>query len=296
MLGAEVRLDGFGDGRFEAVNTAQFELEMRTQSYERDFLPKHGEGQYMCPPSLLSSSVFAVRSKAQARAPSVKVNVLAGTRGTYSYEGPELRQSDLRALLSLFNCARDYRLGVPVSVPVGEFCRAVLGSSGGSARTRLEVILDRLGRGGVLCPDGNLVALVVSPAVQSGHVDFALDRGLASLFEGRGVWLDRSIHNRLSAGLASWCYGMSRSYATLIPWPLARLQAACGASGSAASFRDLVVRAMPELVAAGVIDSGWSISRDTLRWRKARDGQPLAEGLAPITDEARTPRNTRTHK
>jgi hypothetical protein len=83
------------------------------------------------------------------------------------------------------------------------------------------------------------------------------------------VWLDLARRLSFGSGLASWLYGYVRSQSSLIPTKVATLQGYCGSKGHLKSFREGLRDALPLLVEAQLLESGWYFDEhDRIHWMK----------------------------
>lgn len=245
-------------------------LEERLQNH---FVPQHSPGQLLGTRALLVSPLFQVRSKSQPRSEHLELTIGGTPTGSpIQYRGPELRQSDARVFLALLHMLRDLWAGTRASFEARELCTVLFGRYDGDSRRQLREHIYRLQRGLLVFErfSVQLVQTFLYPA--RGPWTVALDESIVQLFRvSPEVWLD--IENRLALpdGLASWLYGYIESQTKLIPMELPKLIALCGSQASPKAFAEAMREALALLSARRVIDTGWSVNQDKVRWRKPRN-------------------------
>lgn len=185
------------------------------------------------------------------------------------YEGPELRQSDARVFLALVHMLRDIRCGVCASFQAGELCQALFGRYDGDSRRQLRESIQRLQRGLLVFSSFSVQMLQRFDFPSRGPWSVALDPQVAALFDHTPkVWLQLQQRLALPDGLTTWLYAYVESQRRLIPMQLDTLRALCGAESSGRAFANRLRVALRHLAEAGLIDVGWSLRGDQLRWRK----------------------------
>lgn len=237
-----------------------------------EFLPQHGPGQLLSPRAFFSSPLFRVGSKKVARERSVSLQ-LKTSQGSaiFGYSGPELRQSDGLVFMSLLNLARDSRLGEEVAFQVDEMCTKIFGRYDGPTRQLLLEHVKRLQRGLIEFDRFSVQLCMRFDHPARGTWKVALDKDIVQLFKrSTEVWMDLSTRQALTEGLSSWLYGFIESQTKLIPMSLNYLRELCGSDAQPDSFIRMFRLAMKDLEGQQVIDSGWSLKKGNVHWRKLK--------------------------
>lgn len=236
------------------------------------FVPQHSERQLLGARALFVSPLFHVRSKSAPRRENVELQLTPANFETpIRYQGPELRQSDARVFLALVNILRDMKLGVTASFPVREMCEAIFGRHDGDTRRQLREHIRRLQRGLLIFSNfsAQLVLRFDHPSARAWQV--CLDPHIVELFKVTPkVWLGLEQRLALTDGLATWLYAYIQSQSHLIPLQPDVIRRLCGAQSEGKAFLNRLRPALRQLAEHGVIDPGWSLSTNELRWRKAR--------------------------
>lgn len=272
---------------FRVIQDAVVEENSLEQKLETQFIPQHGGGQLISPRSFFVSPLFRVSSKTVERATAVTVEMMSERQGTVlKYTGPELRQSDALVFMALLNLARDAQVGCLVHFSAEDMCRATFGRYDGKSRTLLKEHIQRLQRGLVEFGNFSVQLCLRFHFPSRGLWSAALDPDIVLLFKNSmSVWVDFGRRRALPEGLTSWLYGFVESQSKLIPMPQDKLQQLCGSESEPESFARMLRRSLNELESAGVIDTGWSVARGQVRWRKAVRGpagqQPLQAPALP---------------
>ena len=255
---------------YRALEKIDARLAYLTMLHEDHFVPIHGPKQLLSPQQLLMSGIFNVRSKTIPRESELTFESTSVQHKKFTYEGPELRQSDGFVFMALINMARDFRAGTLVSFDAAEVCCWLNGYYDGAGRKRLRQSVHRLQKA-LLIFEGFSVQLAMSfkfPPRDRWTV--MLDPEIVKMFNSsRYVWLDFNVRKSLPDGLASWLYAYVEAQTKLIPHSVTLLRKMCGsASLENRNFNTTLVRALGQLTQMKIIDGGWSISNDVLRWRK----------------------------
>lgn len=234
-----------------------------------EFVPQHSEQQLLGARVLFVSPLFHVRSKSSPRREHVELLLTPPDMEPVRYEGPELRQSDARVFLALVNMLRDLRCGTCASFHAGELCRALYGRYDGDSRRQLRESIQRLQRGLLVFKSFSVQMLQRFDFPTHGPWSVSLDPQVAALFEhSPKVWLRLQQRLALPDGLTTWLYAYVESQQRLIPMQVDTLRILCGAESSGRAFTNRLRIALDQLTAAGLIDAGWSLRGDQLRWRK----------------------------
>lgn len=241
------------------------------------YVPQHGPSQLIMTQHLAMSRLFRVGAKSEPRVAELPFDCHSPQHGTFSYMGPELRQSDGLVFMALVNMARDVRVGTLVSFDPGEMCHWLYGRYDGPQRSRLKDSIHRLQRA-LLTFSTFAVQLAQRfnfPA--RGRWTVMLDPEIVAMFKQSPlVWIDLETRRALPEGLTTWLYCYVNAQTTLIPQRLDLLWEMCGSDAcEPRSFETTLSRAMKNLVGAGVVDEGWRIKQGFLHWRKVQ--QALAE-------------------
>lgn len=235
----------------------------------KDFVPQHSEQQLLGARALFVSPLFHVRSKSSPRREHVEMLLTPPDIEPVRYQGPELRQSDSRVFLALVNMLRDLRCGTSASFQVGEMCRALYGRYDGDSRRQLRQSIQRLQRGLLVFESFSVQMLQRFDCALHGPWSVALDPKMAALFEHTPkVWLQLQLRLALPDGLTTWLYAYVESQHRLIPMQLDTLRTLCGVESNGRAFANRLRIALGHLAEAGLIDAGWSLRGNQLRWRK----------------------------
>lgn len=236
------------------------------------YVPQHGPSQLITPQLVAMSRLFNIRARTEPRKDKLPFESHSPQHGTFSYIGPELRQSDGLVFMALVNMTRDVRVGTQVSFDPSEMCRWLYGRYDGPQRSRLKESIHRLQRA-LLTFSTFAVQLAMRfnfPA--RGRWTVMLDPEVVTMFQKSPlVWIDMETRRSLPEGLTTWLYCYVEAQTTLIPQRVELLREMCGSDAcEPRSFETTLSRAMKNLVEAGVVDDGWHIKQGTLHWRKAR--------------------------
>lgn len=270
------------------VQASLFEEDRLESLLQTQFLPQHAPSQLISPRAFFVSPLFSVRSKTVERARFTEFSITVNGAAALGYAGPELRQSDGLVFMALLNMARDVQVGMAVSFSVEEFCRAVFGRYDGPARKRLREHIQRL-QSALLKFDTFSVQLCQRfDYPKSGPWTVALDRQIVELFrQVPQVWLELEPRLTLPEGIATWLYAFVESQSTLIPTKVELLRTLCGSDATPRAFENKLREALAHLTRHQVIDTGWSIQKGMLRWRKtATRDTAVAGGETPGTSPA----------
>jgi len=234
-----------------------------------EFVPQHTEQQLLGARALFVSPLFHVRSKASPRREHVELLLTPPDTEPVRYEGPELRQSDARVFLALVHMLRDLRCGTWASFQAGELCRALYGRYDGDSRRQLRDSIQRLQRGLLVFKCFSVQMLQRFDFPTHGPWSVSLDPQVAALFEhSPKVWLRLQQRLALPDGLTTWLYAYVESQRRLIPMQIDTLSKLCGAESSGHAFANRLRIALGHLTEVGLIDAGWSLRGNQLRWRK----------------------------
>ena len=246
----------------------QSELENLLQT---SFLPQHGPTQLLSPRAFFVSPLFRVGSKKVARERAVTLQ-LKNNQGNvvFTYNGPELRQSDGLVFMALLNLTRDARLGDQVSFSAEELCNSVFGRYDGPTRQLLLDHIKRLQRGLIEFDRFSVQLCLRFDYAARGPWRVALDRDIVKVFRRSAeVWLDLPRRKALPEGLSTWLYAYVESQTKLIPMSLDALRELCGSEATSESFVRMFRLALKDLTDQAVIHSGWSIKKGMVNWMKA---------------------------
>lgn len=235
-----------------------------------EFTPLHSPHQLISPRSFFVSPLFRVGSKKVARSRSVTLE-LKNSQGAviFTYNGPELRQSDGLVFMALLNLTRDIRLGETVSFQAEDLCRSVFGRYDGPTRQLLQDHIKRLQRALIEFDRFSVQMCLRFDYAARGAWKVALDKDIVQLFRrSPEVWLDLPLRKSLPEGLTTWLYAFVESQTKLIPMPLETLRGLCGSDAGPDSFIRMVRLSLKELTAHGIVDSGWVLKKGMVSWRK----------------------------
>lgn len=238
---------------------------------ENDFVPQHSPQQLLSPRAFFVSPLFRVGSKKVARERAVTLQLTNSQGNTiFTYNGPELRQSDGLVFMALLNMTRDIRIGEVVSFQAEDVCRNIFGRYDGPTRQLLIDHVKRLQRALIEFDRFSVQLCMRFDYAARGPWKVALDKDIVQLFrKSAEVWLDFPRRKALPEGLATWLYGFTESQTKLIPMSLDALRERCGSDAQPDSFVRMVRLALKDLTAQQVIDSGWSLKKGMVHWRKA---------------------------
>lgn len=275
-LRLELRLEERGTDVHKDVSRAVADAEgmkdvLQTR-LDSAFVPQHSPTQLASPRDVLASSLFGVRARGAPRHESL-VLILASTRmGELKYRGPELRQVDGLVFMLLVNMLRDIKAGVQAAFAPADVCELLLGGYSGQSREQLRQVILRLQQGVLEFPRFAVQLAQRFEFPDDGPWRVALDPDIVELFSwSRQTWLELKTSLSLPVGLATWLYGYVESQSMLIPVRVDAIRALCGSEATANAFERQLRRALHQLVAADVLDPGWSVAQGTVRWMKARD-------------------------
>ena len=247
------------------------------------FLPQHSPSQLISPQLLLMSPLFSPRSNREARAAGTELFLGASAELPVTYSGPELRQSDGLVFMALLNMARDVCIGQSISFDPRGLCEALDGNYSGPTRARLQHTIFRLQSAVVKLPSFSVQLVLRFNFPPRGTWSVAIDSEILQLFSAsRLVWLDLDTRLSLPEGLATWLYSYIQCQTRLIPQEIEKLRMLCGSKATSRGFSALLQRALPVLVAEGLVDTGWSVKKGILHWRKL-PGSALARDIQPDT-------------
>ena len=255
--------------RIEAADLEVIRLNRLQDAY---FVPWHGPEQLVSPQQLLMSGLFNVRSKTTPRASELRFESTSVQHGRFTYEGPELRQSDGLVFMALVNMVRDFRVGTLVSFDASEMCNWLYGYYDGAGRARLRQSVHRLQHALLIFDDFSVQLAMRFNFPSRGRWTVTLDPEIVKMFKSsRLVWLDFNLRKLLPDGLSSWLYAYVEAQTKLIPQSVTLLREMCGSDAfENRTFNTTLVRALGILSRVKVIDDGWSISDGVLRWRKLK--------------------------
>jgi hypothetical protein len=239
---------------------------------ESDFMPQHGPRQLISPRAFFVSPLFRVGSKKVARERSVTLQMKNSQGGlVFTYNGPELRQSDGLVFMALLNLTRDVRLGETVSFQAEELCRNIFGRYDGPTRQLLQDHIKRLQRALIEFDRFSVQLCLRFDYAARGAWKVALDKDIVQLFRrSTDVWLDLPRRQALPEGLSTWLYGFVESQTKLIPMPVETLHELCGSDAHPESFIRMFRLALKDLTSQEVIDAGWTLKKGLVHWRKSK--------------------------
>lgn len=272
----ELQAQGWGDGGdlYNGVRHLVEAIECLEGGMEDDFVPQHAQLELVSPRSFFTGCLFNVKNRSAPRAAQLAFLLDFGSSDGPRYIGPELRQDDGLVFMALLNLCRDYRVGKQASFDVAAMTMALGGRYNGQKRTRLKRTIQRLQRATIEFPGFTVQLVQRFEHPKSGEWSVALDRHIVEVFrDEQTVWLDLSLRLHFPEGLTSWLYCYVRSQTKLIPWRIVDLQERCGSDGNHKTFREMLGKSLRHLANVGVIDSGWSLDGQLVRWRKP----PLSE-------------------
>lgn len=243
------------------------------RNLDGQFVPVHGQDQFLSPRVFFVSPLFSVRSKSVLREKHIELTLPAPQgRVPIRYVGPELRQSDGRVFLALLNMLRDVRVGTAVTIQPELVCKALFGRYDGASRKKLCAHIQRLQQGLMIFETFSVQLCLRFEYPKTGPWSVSLDPQIVQLFRvSPEVWL--TVHNRLSLpeGLATWLYTYIASQTRLIPTKLTVLRELCGSEANEKGFENRFRDAMHQLTERGIIDAGWSLKKGHVHWLKLRE-------------------------
>jgi len=275
-LRRELQLEERGTDVHEEVSRAVADAEgmkdvLQTR-LDSAFIPQHSPTQLVSPRDVLASSLFGVRARGAPRHESLVLTLASTRMGELKYRGPELRQVDGLVFMLLVNMLRDIKAGVQAAFAPADVCELLLGGYSGQSREQLRQVILRLQQGVLEFPRFAVQLAQRFEFPDDGPWRVALDPDIVELFSwSRQTWLELETSLSLPVGLATWLYGYVESQSTLIPVRVDAIRALCGSDATATAFDRQLRRALHQLVAADVLDPGWSVAQGTVRWMKARD-------------------------
>lgn len=236
------------------------------------FVPQHSQNQLISPRAFFVSPLFRVCSKKVARSRDTLLE-FKNNQGKvlFTYNGPELRQSDGLVFMALLNLARDLRAGDSVSFTAEELCMAVFKRYDGPARSQLRDHIKRLQRGLIEFDKVSVQLCLRFEFPSKGPWSVALDKDIVRLFQqSPQVWLDFQKRRELPEGLSTWLYSFIESQSKLIPTKVSTLRELCGSDANEESFVRTLRIALKELSSSSVLEEGWRITGGLIHWMKRR--------------------------
>lgn len=257
---------------YRAIQDCTSEEHMLERRLHDDFVPQHGTEQFLSPRVFFESPLFRVASKSAKRLTHIDLVLpTAPGRPPISYAGPELRQSDGLVFLALVHMLRDVRVGTAVSLPPDGVCRALFGRYDGNSRCALREHIQRLQQGLIRFESFSVQLCLGFDYPKFGRWTVALDAHIIELFRvPRKSWLHMQPRLTLPDGLATWLYTYVETQTKLIPMQLSLLRELCGSQSSDKAFENRMRDALRHLSTQGNIDSGWSIRKGKVHWRKTQ--------------------------
>ena len=272
----ELQVQTWADGGdlFNGVRHLVEVIECLEVGMQADFVPQHAQLELVSPRYFFTGCLFNVKNRSAPRAAQLEFSLDRGSPDGPRYMGPELRQDDGLVFMALLNLCRDYRVGKQACFDVSAMTMALGGRYNGQKRTRLKRIIQRLQRATIEFPGFTVQLVQRFEHPKFGDWSVALDRHIVELFRvQQTVWLDLSLRLHFPEGLTTWLYCYVRSQTKLIPWRIVDLRERCGSDGNLKTFREMLGKSLRHLANVGVIDSGWSLDGQLVRWRKP----PLSE-------------------
>lgn len=230
------------------------------------------------PNDLLRRAIFSARNRKESRRDFASEPIPGADRTVaINLVGEELRQVDLRTWLQVLHLMRGRIPGDVVTFSAYSMIRQIGGmrakpNSGHKdrlwkslCRLRDAVISIRV-RGAREAIDIRLISLIDVGSFGPGSVPkwrVALDPNISHICSQEAwTWLDWSIHQQLSVGLASWLHGYFASHSKPKPIKLATIKSASGSQTEApARFAQLVREALEELKCRKFL-ADWEICGD----------------------------------
>lgn len=237
---------------------------------DSQFVPQHGPRQLISPRAFFVSPLFRVCSKRVQREELMKLEITAASGArVLQYRGPELRQSDGLTFMALLNLVRDVQVGTPVKFFPEDLCHAVFRRYDGPTRKLLREHIQRLQQALLMFEQFSVQLCMRFDYPANGQWAVVIDPDIVALFSHSAhVWLDFEMRQSLPEGLATWLYAFVESQSRLIPIAVGTLRSLCGSDATEKSFTKILREALTELAARGVIDAGWSTTKQVVRWRK----------------------------
>lgn len=268
----------------KAIEACAYEAAKLEDELKYAFLAQHGRKQLFAPSEFFVSPLFRVCSRAATRKLHCEVPLQSKPgRVDIRYQGPELRQSDGRVFLALLHVMRDIRVGVPANFHAEPMCKALFGRYDGNSRAMLREHLRRLTNAVVNAGELRVLLCLSFDDPSTGPWNITLDPGLIRLFEmTRDSWMRMAPRFRLVDGLSTWLLGYVESQTKLIPTHIAKLHKLTGSDASHKAFKNRLRIALGHLAQEKIIETGWSMRNEQVRWLKTRHApaplfaQPLA--------------------
>jgi len=253
----------------EAFQAQAESIHLEAQLQEQ-YLPAHSSNQLISPRAFFMSPLFRVCDKRVRRVAHTMVDLKSSSGQTlFSYEGPELRQSDGMVFACLLNLARDHRVGETVKFSAQAVCRMVFDRYDGPTRKLLVEHIQRLQRGLVRFQTFSVQLCLRLNHPPKGDWSIQLDEDIVKLFGASPhVWLDLERRKSLSEGLTTWLYAFVEAQTRLIPTKAEELRVLCGSVASEESFSRMLRVSLSQLSEHRIIDSGWHLKQGTVHWRK----------------------------
>lgn len=267
----ELQVHTWADGGdlFNGVRHLLEVIECLEVGMQADFVPQHAQLELVSPRCFFTSCLFNVKNRSAPRAAQLEFLLDRGSPDGPRYIGPELRQDDGLVFMALLNLCRDYRVGKQACFDVSAMTMALGGRYNGQKRTRLKRIIQRLQRATIEFPGFTVQLVQRFEHPKFGDWSVALDRHIVELFRiQQTVWLDLSLRLHFPEGLTTWLYCYVRSQTKLIPWRIEDLRERCGSDGNHKTFREMLGKSLQQLALVSVIDNGWSLDGQLVRWRK----------------------------
>ncbi|MNU44051.1 hypothetical protein D3C71_328550 [compost metagenome] len=241
--------------------------------YAAKSLPKFYKGTLAFEPVLLKSNLFRPATVPPRVTFSTFTELKTYGKTRIEYKGEELRQDDLRVLLTLLRMRAGDTVGGAIEFVPRTFCREALEwADSGDSVAKLKACVLRLqdARARVHFDSGMMAMCFISDAVlrDEGGWSVWLSDLLVPLFERNLTFLKASERLALKDGLESWLYGFIKADSCLLEFDLSAMREAAGSTYVQKDFNRHVKKELEGFVAGGII-VGFAVSKGKLKVRKA---------------------------
>ncbi|PPE69496.1 hypothetical protein IS481_14795 [Caldimonas thermodepolymerans] len=240
--------------------------------YAAKSLPKFYRDTLAFEPVLLKSNLFRPASGARTRY-DVFTELKSYNNTRIEYRGEELRQDDLRVLLTLLKLRSGDVVSNAIEFTPRTFCRDVLGwadSSDSVAKLKACILRLQDARARVHFKGGMLAMSFVSDAVLRSNDAWTvwLSDLLLPVFERNLTYLKASERLAMKDGLESWLYGFIKADSCTLEFDLSTMREAAGSTYEQKDFNKHVKKVLEGFEADGIVAS-FEVSKGKLKVRKS---------------------------
>lgn len=237
-------------------------------------LPAVYKGSFAVATVLLKTALFSSAARGERRCFAEYTDVPAPVGFRVQFKGMELRQDDLRVLLTLIKMNAKLPAADCITFCPRTFCRDVLrwaDSSDSVAKLRASIIRMHDVRiqveGGTQMWLCSLVGHAFFDSAPGSVWSVNLDKSVADMMRGQLTYL--SVEDRLGMrdGLESWLYGYVKADACYAPIDRAELRERSGCTYEQKDFNKHLKCVLDGFVEAGIVE-GWELEKGRLRIRK----------------------------